>query len=164
MGQQAMEENSAMKVDKIKREATLLMSTNGRLDVNLFLSPATEAHLGSELFLDVLNSDKNFVPMEDILTNEILLIRKAQIMGLEVPERDLLPETLEAREIPVRVELINGDIVEGSFFVELPPYRSRLSDFLNLAHQFIYLCRDQSDMILNNTYILSVKHQAAGEV
>ncbi len=153
-----------MKGDKIKREATLLMSTNGRLDVTLFLSQSTEVHLGVELFLDVLNSDKTFIPMEDSLTNEILLIRKAQIMGLELPERDLLPETLETREIPVRVELINGEIVEGSFFVELPPYRSRLSDFLNLAHQFVYLCRKQNDMILNNTYILSVKHQSADEL
>ncbi len=134
------------------------MSTNGRLDVNLFLSNATEAHVGNERFLDVLNSEKAFIPMEDILTNEVLLIRKAQIMGLELPERDLLPETLKALEIPVRVELINGDVMEGSFFVEWPSHISRLSDFLNLSDQFVYLCREEKDIIMNNTYILSVKH------
>ena len=38
-----------MKVDKFKRQATLRVSTGGRLDVNFFLSYSTDEHLGREL-------------------------------------------------------------------------------------------------------------------
>ncbi|GAG17642.1 unnamed protein product [marine sediment metagenome] len=62
-----------------------------------------------------------------------------------------------APEVPVEVELINGEILAGSFFVEMPPERSRLSDYLNFSPQFLYLCRQKWDIILNKAYMRSVK-------
>ena len=153
------EEGFVMKVDKFKRQATLRVSTGGRLDVNFFLSYATDEHPGRELIIDVLNSERSFIPLEDILKDEILMIGKNRFMDVELTERDLLPETLEAREIEVQIELINGDVVEGTFYTDLPPDKLRLSDYLNFTPQFIYLCRDQNDVILNKDYILSLKHR-----
>ena len=147
-----------MKVDKFKRQATLRVSTGGRLDVNFFLSYTSENHPGRELVMDVLNSERSFIPLEDVLKDEILMIGKNRFMEVELAERDLLEETLEGREIPVQIELINGDTLEGSFFTDLPPDKLRLSDYLNHTPQFIYLCRDQNDVILNKDYILSLKH------
>jgi hypothetical protein len=148
-----------MKIEKFKRLATLLTSTGGKLEVNLFLRYFTEIRSGPEHLVDVLNSDGTFVPMEDVLGDEILLIAKNQIMGLELSERDLMPETLGAPSVSVRVELINGEALEGSFFIEMPEDRSRLSDFLNYTPQFIYLCHDHNDFILNKTYILTIKQR-----
>ncbi len=148
-----------MKVDKFKRQATLRVSTGGVLDVNFFLSYSAEKHPGRELILDVLNSERSFIPLEDILKDEILMIGKNRFMDVELTDRDLLPETLEAREIEVQIELINGDVVEGTFYTDLPPDKLRLSDYLNFTPQFIYLCRDQNDVILNKDYILSLKHR-----
>ena len=148
-----------MKVDKFKRQATLRVNTGGVLDVNFFLSYSAEKHPGRELILDVLNSERSFIPLEDILKDEILMIGKNRFMDVELTERDLLPETLEAREIEVQIELINGDVVEGTFYTDLPPDKLRLSDYLNFTPQFIYLCRDQNDVILNKDYILSLKHR-----
>ena len=147
-----------MKVDKFKRQATLRVSTGGRLDVNFFLSYTSENHPGRELVMDVLNSERSFIPLEDVLKDEILMIGKNRFMEVELAERDLLEETLEGREIPVQIELINGDTLEGSFFTDLPPDKLRLSDYLNHTPQFIYLCRNQNDVILNKDYILSLKH------
>lgn len=148
-----------MKVDKFKKQATLRVSTGGRVDVNFFLGYTSEKHPGRELIIDVLNSERSFIPLEDVLKDEILMIGKNMFMDVEVDERDLLPEALEAREIVVQIELINGDILEGSFFTDLPPDRLRLSDYLNYTPQFIYLCRDQNDLIVNKDYILSLKHK-----
>ncbi|UCG19754.1 MAG: hypothetical protein JSU80_08350 [Deltaproteobacteria bacterium] len=148
-----------MKVDKFKRQATLRVSTGGNLDVNFFLDYSTEEHLGRELIIDVLNSKRSFIPLEDVLKDEILMIGKNRFMDVELTERDLLPETLEGREIPVQIELINGDTLEGSFFTDLPPDKLRLSDYLNHTPQFIYLCREPNDVILNKDYILSLKHK-----
>ena len=147
-----------MKVEKFKHKATILTSTGGRLDVNLFLGESSETHTGYELFVDVLNSDSIFIPMEDVFADEILLIGKSQIMGVELAERNLMPETLEAPQMPVLIELVNGEMLEGDFYIEMPPDKSRLSDFLNFTPQFIYLCRDSTDFILNKAYILSVKN------
>ena len=152
-----MQEKKAMKIEKFKHPAVLITSTGGRLDVNLFLSHSSDAHPGPEHVVDVLNSNGAFVPMEDILADEILLIAKSQIMGLQLSERDLMPETLGAPNIPVSVELINGEGLNGSFFIEMPEDRSRLSDFLNYTPQFVYLCQDDNDFILNKTYILTIK-------
>ena len=143
-----------MKVDKFKRQATLRVSTGGRLDVNFFLSYSTDEHPGRELIIDVLNSERSFIPLEDILKDEILMIGKNRFMDVE-----LLPETLEAREIAVQIELINGDLVEGTFYTDLPPDKLRLSDYLNFTPQFISLCRHQNDVILNKDYILSLTHR-----
>ena len=153
------EEGFVMKVDKFKRQATLRVSTGGRLDVNFFLSYSTDEHPGRELIIDVLNSERSFIPLEDILKDEILMIGKNRFMDVELTDRDLLPETLEAREIEVQIELINGDLVEGSFYTDLPPDKLRLSDYLNFTPQFIYLCRDRNDVILNKDYILSLTHR-----
>jgi len=148
-----------MKIDKFKRQATLRVSTGGNLDVNFFLNYSSEARQGRELIIDVLNSDRSFIPLEDVLKDEILMIGKNRFMDVELLERDLLPETLEGQKIPVQIELINGDTLEGSFFTDLPPDKLRLSDFLNHTPQLIYLCRDQHDIILNKEYILSLKHK-----
>jgi hypothetical protein len=153
------EEGFVMKVDKFKRQATLRVSTGGVLDVNFFLSYSADKHSGRELIIDILNSERSFIPLEDILKDEILMIGKNRFMDVELTDRDLLPETQEARQIEVQIELINGDLVEGIFYTDLPPDKLRLSDYLNFTPQFIYLCREQNDVILNKDYILSLKHR-----
>ncbi len=148
-----------MKIEKFKKQATLRITTGGRLDVNFFLGHSDDAHPGDETILDILNSEVTFFPLEDILANEIILIGKSQFRDVQILERDLRPETLKSPEIPVEVELINGDVLEGSFFTEMTPDRLRLSDYLNFTSQFVYLLRDQDDLILNKDYILSAKQQ-----
>ncbi len=78
-------------------------------------------------------------------------------MFLELPERDLSEETMLASEIPVRVELTNCEILNGSFYVEMPQERSRVSDYINFSPDFIYLCRREGDIILNKAFVFSVK-------
>jgi hypothetical protein len=76
---------------------------------------------------------------------------------VELPERDLIEEMMLAPEIPVQVTLVNGQSIAGSFFLEMPPERSRRSDYLNFSPQFIYLCRKHADIIINKSYLFSVK-------
>ena len=148
-----------MKVEKSKQKATIRVSTGGRLEVNFFLGDFAWTHPGKELILDVLNSEKTFIPLEDLLTDEIILTGKSGIMDVELSDRQLPAGMTDAPETPVHVELINGDTFEGSFFIRMPPDSRRLSDFLNLTPRFIYLCLDQNDRVLNKDYVLSVKHR-----
>ncbi len=146
-----------MKINKIKRKATVCGSDGWKLEGNLFLRQVAEEHAGREIILDILNSKASFIPLEDFQNKEIVLINKSKIMCLELKERDLIEETMLGAEIPVEVKLTNGETLAGSFFLEMPPERSRLSDCLNFSPQFLYLCREKGDVILNKSYMFSVK-------
>ena len=146
-----------MKIEKIKHKATVCGIEGWRLDVNFFLRQVAEEHSGREIILDILNSKAGFVALEDSQANEILLVNKGKVMYLELQERDLIKETMLAPEIPAEVALTNGEILAGSFFLQMPLERSRLSDYLNFSPQFLYLCREKGDIILNKSYIRSVK-------
>lgn len=149
-----------LKVVKFRQRAAILFSTQGALDVNLFLSYQAETHSGRENILDLLNSTRAFIPVEDALTNDILLVGKARIVQVTLYERD--QESLESPglvELPVTVELLNGEMVEGSFFTDLPEGRKRLSDYLDQTDPFILLRQEKNDQVLNKSFILSVKEK-----
>lgn len=145
-----------MNMNKSRRKALVWGSDGWKLNANFFLRQFAEEHSGRELILDILNSKAGFIPLEDARTKETLFVNKDKAVFLELEERDLLEETMLSPEIPVRIELTSGETLTGSFFVEMPPERSRLSDFLNFSPQFLYLCREEGDIILNKSYMLSV--------
>ena len=148
-----------MKIDKLKRKARLCRTRSSKRDVNFFLRQLAEEHSGREMILDILNSKASFIAVEDLRTNEISLINKSEIMFLELEERDLIEEIMLAPEISVQIELISGDMLSGSFYVDTPPERSRLSDYINFSPQFLYLCRKDGDIIINRAYMFAVKEK-----
>lgn len=146
-----------MQLKKDKRSATLCRSDGTRQDVNFFLSQFAEEHSGKELIIDVLNSKATFIPLEDIKTGEVLFLNKARVMSMKLHERDLSAETILTPKVMVQVELINGEILTGGFFIEMPQERSRVSDYLNFSPAFVYLCGDIKDIILNKAFVFSVR-------
>lgn len=148
-----------MNIRKSKRKATIRGGDGWKLDVHFFLRQQAEEHSGRELIIDLLNSKAGFIACDDYLTKEILFVNKSRIMCLELEGQDLLEETLLSPAISVRLELTNGEVLEGVFLVELPPERSRLSDYLNFTPQFLYLCREEGDLILNKSYVLSAREK-----
>ncbi len=148
-----------MKIQKRRRKARLCRTRGWKRDVDFFLRHVAEEHSGREMVIDVLNSKASFIVVEDLRTNEVLLINKSEIMFLELEERDLIEEITLAPEISVQVELVNGDMLIGSFFVDRPPERSRLSDYINFSPQFLYFCREEGDIILNKAYVFAVKEK-----
>ena len=146
-----------MKIEKFKCRANVHFSTGGSLDVNFFLGHQCESHPGPETMLDVLNSGRSFVPIEDILMNEVLLIGKTRIVYLELPEAGAVAQGKELEELPVTVELVNGETLRGSFLTDLPPESRRASDYLNLMPQYICLQSNPKWVVINKSYVLSVK-------
>lgn len=150
-----------MRKDMVRRQATLLTTAGSKLDVVLFLDHLASNGSGRRAtILDNFNSERFFIPMEDVAEKEIILLGKSQILAAELAEKDRVPETFAASEIPVLLKLTDGGTVEGSFHVDLPPEKSRLSDYLNTSPQFVYLYRVQNDFILNRDHIFSVKQMS----
>jgi hypothetical protein len=147
-----------LKVEKFKCRANVHFSTDGSLDVNFFLGYKAEMHPGPETILDLLNSDRTFIPMEDILLNEVLLIGKTRIVYVELPEASgVLQERQGLVDLPVTVELVNGEAIHGSFLTDLPPESQRASDYLNIMPQYICLQSTPKWLVINKGYVLSVK-------
>jgi len=146
-----------LKIEKFKCRANVHFSTGGSLDVHFFLGYQAETHPGSETLLDVLNSERTFVPIEDILMNEVLLIGKTRIVYLELPEAGAVLQGKDLMELPVTVELVNGETLRGSFLTDLPPESRRASDYLNLMSRYICLQSQPHWLVINKGYVLSVK-------
>jgi hypothetical protein len=147
-----------LKVEKFKCRANVHFSTGGSLDVNFFLGYKAETHPGPETILDLLNSDRTFIPMEDILLNEVLLIGKTRIVYVELPEAGgVLQKRQGLVDLPVTVELVNGEAIRGSFLTDLPPESQRASDYLNIMPQYICLQSHPKWLVINKGYVLSVK-------
>lgn len=148
-----------MLINKARRSAVIHWSDERFTEVSFFLQNHAEGHSGRELILDVLNSTSDFLPLEDAQRKRVSLVNKQRIRWVELKERDLVEEVMFSQEKPVEVEMLGGKVFQGRFPVEMPPERSRLSDHLNFTPQFVYLLREGGDLILNKSYLLSVREE-----
>jgi hypothetical protein len=146
-----------MIINKRRQRAVVHWSDDRFTNVSFFLQDYAEGHSGRELILDVLNSSSDFLPLEDAETGKVSIVNKQRIRWVELKERELLKEISLPQEQSVEVEMMGGKVFRGRFPVEMPPERSRLSDHLNFTPQFIYLVQDDGDLILNKSYLFSVR-------
>jgi hypothetical protein len=146
-----------LKIEKYKCRANVHFSTGGSLDVHFFLGYQAETHPGPETLLDLLNSDRTFVPIEDILMDEVLLIGKTRIVYLELPEEGAVLQEKDLVHLAVTIELVNGETLRGSFLTGLPQDSRRASDYLNIMPQYICLRSNPKWLVINKGYVLSVK-------
>lgn len=147
-----------MKVDKFRNKATIMLSDGKRLEVNFFLSHHSAHHSGSETIFDVLGSQLSFIPLEEIPTNQVIFVAKAQIMSVELLDREVVA-SLYLRELQVQVSLLNGEVIHGEILIDMPQTKPRLSDFLNLSHNFLYIHRQEGDIIINKSQIISLQEE-----
>ena len=146
-----------MIINKTRRSAVVYWSDDRFMEVSFFLQDYAEGHSGRELILDVCNSTHDFIPLEEVQQKEVILANKRRIRWVELKEKDFLDDVMFPQEQPVEVEMSGGKVFEGTFPVEMPPERSRLSDHLNGTPQFLYLIRKEGDLILNKSYLLYVR-------
>jgi hypothetical protein len=146
-----------LRVEKFKCRANVHFSTGGSLDVHFFLGYHAETHSGPETLLDVLNADRAFVPIEDILMDEVLLIGKTRVVYLELADSGPLVQGEGLVKLPVTIELVNGETLRGNFLTDLPAESRRASDYLNLMPRYICLQSELRWLVINKAYVLSVK-------
>ena len=148
-----------MIISKRRRSAVVHWGDDRFIKVSFFLQDYAEEHSGRELILDVLNSTSDFLPLEESHKKRVSLVNKQRIRWVELKERDLLEEIMPGQERSVEVEMLGGKVFRGRFPVAMPSERSRLSDHLNFTPQFLYLLREGADLILNKSYLLSVRDE-----
>jgi len=115
--------------------ASVRVVTRGALKflAEVFLHRASDLHPGAETLLDRLNHpSERFLPCRVGGREELIHLAHVAMIELEgeAPEIARLNE-LNARHVPVELDLVTGQTLRGEVVYLAPSQRSRVSDLLN---------------------------------
>ena len=123
------------------RQAVKVHLDHGRvIDGTIFLEYAPPDHTTHERVIAFLENPANFFPLEvhEGIEPEFIFKRNLLMIEVEYPEQD--PDSYGLiHMLPVTVQFVDQTTVSGDLMVDAPEEKSRLSDCLNSADQFLCL-------------------------
>jgi CheY-like chemotaxis protein len=129
----------------------------------LSLHVNAETHQGPETVLDRLNDPNLFLTLRVPGDVPVVFLNKIQIVRVDVPPEEgtyVDPEHVaEANIQPIKVQLINGEQLQGTVRIEGPAGRRRLSDFLNIQPAFLTLVGPERLHLLQKRFIARIVPQ-----
>src|SRR5262245_57510142 len=138
--------------------------TNGaRLHGELFLSLGAEGHAGGETVADRMNDGRPFFPLRVTAPSpNVLLVGKAHVRYVIAPpldDDDRISDTRSASaQVLVTAVMDSEEAFTGVFFVDLPPDKTRVLDYVNEAGAaFVALAHLDREYLLNKAHILHFK-------
>jgi hypothetical protein len=141
--------------------ATLLQTSGGKREGEIFTMQRVPQHAGPETALDLLNRPEAFFPFRPTKDGSgVLLVAKARTVMLSVPRTQPEdPDRLSAaKQTSLEVTLADGSKLSGWATLELPEYHSRLLDYLNASRdEFFALATADQLHIVNRTHVLYVR-------
>ncbi len=120
-------------------KARLLLGGGRSEDVTLFLGAQSRTRRGPESLDEFLNHPRMFLPVTSCAKGESVLINRLSILGVEVSAD--APVLFRMEEIPavhfdlVRIEMEDGNSLEGTLPSIVPSNKPRLSDYFNSESQ-----------------------------
>ena len=146
-------------IPKIKKEVIVAFKDGGVIKkhhLTIFLNKLSENRTGEQTIIELLNSDKQFVP--SFITNgeETFTIINVESV-LYAQEVEKLEEEVNEDEKVLSVQFITGEKIKVIAHEDLPEYRSRTVDFLNGDHNFLTFVKDQQKIHINKNKINKVE-------
>ncbi|MFH2009568.1 MAG: hypothetical protein ABI333_23450 [bacterium] len=109
--------------------------------------------------LDLLEQDAAFLPGLDADTSQFQLFNKENVLWIAIEHsgRDLTDELeLADRHSAVRVELLDGILLEGELLYTPPSAKGRVVDFLNMPGRFFRLHQVGRALLVNKSFVLGL--------
>ena len=150
------EEKMELKIETTKKKAEVICCDESRLIGSFFVSLRAPRYEGKELVLDLLVSERTYLPFE-LDEGQIVLLQKSCIMAVVLKEREMKISTSYQHEISAKVHLYSGKPIEGKVFSDLPKTHARLSDFLNQNKTFFYIKVGEKDYLVNSQFVKFVR-------
>ena len=140
--------------------ATLLQTSGGKREGEIFLMQRVPQHTGAETPLDLLNRADAFFAFRTRDAAGVMLVAKARTVMVTVPRTE--PEDSErlsvAKQASLEVTLADGSKLSGWATIELPEFHSRLLDYLNASQEpFFALTTSDQTHIVNRAHVLYVR-------
>ena len=145
-----------LKIETTKKRAEIICSDESRLNGSFFVSLRAPNYEGNELVLDLLVSEKTYLPFE-LDQGKIVLLQKGCIVMAVLKVSEMKRIISYQNEIPAKVHLLSGKTIEGKVYSDLPRTHARLSDFLNQSKAFFHLEVDDKDYLVNSHFVKIVR-------
>jgi hypothetical protein len=150
---------SEYRIEKLRRELTLLLTDGSRLEGEVFLRPVSRHRTRPEEPADLLNDAEPFFAL--MRHGEAMLVQKSSIVRAETSYSDEQEEDFTSLGIIVEVTLIDGSICTGSIFLESRHDRPRLLDYLNSYRDRFLPVVDARQVFLVNTNTIAHVREVA---
>ncbi len=145
-----------LRVDKLRKEARVLLEDGEELQGNFFVSPVSSCRSGPELLSDLLMGEAYFLPFE---TDQglVVFLQRDFIRYVTLSQKEVQEEVPYLKREAVEVCLLCGKILKGDVLLDLPRSRSRLSDFFNSCGGFFYLITEAGQNLVNSRSVKLVR-------
>lgn len=145
-----------MKIQMIRKEVEIVFEGGSRTEGFFFLSPTSAHRLGSETLKEMLNGDRNYLPLERS-RQEVVLISKNAIVMVLAKERETENTPLGPTRIAAEVVLRSGEALRGDICHDLPETHSRLSDYLNRSGHFFHIDTASRDCFVASAFVKLIR-------
>ena len=148
-------------VPSVAIPATLLQTSGGKREGEIFAMERVPQHAGPETALDLLNRPEAFFPFRSKKDDAgVLLVAKARTVMVSVLRagQEDADRLSAAKQASLEVTLADGSKLSGWATLELPEYHSRLLDYLNASRdEFFELATADHTHIVNRAHVLYVR-------
>ncbi len=132
-------------VEKRTVPVTVRFEDGQELKGDLFLSQTAKRHLGQETVLDYMNEPDEFFPLKAADERTVRMINKRRVIEVSVAaaaefENEEVAKA-GAKQERMTVMFKTSHRLSGTGYIEMPPQKSRIIDFLNQGSQF-FLIKD----------------------
>ncbi len=148
-----------IKIPKKLQPVSLWIHPEGQVIGSLFVKVQTKCVSSVEDPCTVLNEPDPFLVLQREAPEELRFYNKASIIRVEYHAEEALPQA-RMKPLSCRLDMMDGSLITGSVWRELPPRYARLYDYLNMTHEkFMKLHLEDSHICLvNKAYIVCATH------
>lgn len=144
---------SDYRIEKLRRQLSLVLTNGSRLDGEVFLKPVSRHRSRPEEPADLLNDAEPFFAL--LKDGEPIFIAKAGVLRAETSYTPSDEFSVVGLGVPVEVTLTDGSVCVGSVFIESRADRARLFDFLNAYRDRFLPVVDAQQVFLVNTQTIA---------
>ena len=143
-----------LKIPKREKAVSLWTHPDGQVLGAIYLHMAEPDRTGGEDPWTVMNDPEDFLVVRRREPDELRFYNKASLIRVEYVENELYVAD-SGKDLPCRVHMMDGSIIDGTMRKSLPPERSRLYDYMNTDNpRFLKVYVDgMSVCLINKSYV-----------
>jgi hypothetical protein len=119
-----------LKIPKVEKAVTLWTHPDGLVLGSIYLHMGEPDRSNGEDPWSVMNGPEDFLAVRRQDPEELRFYNKASLIRIEYGEAELVLYE-SGKNLPCRVHMMDGSIIDGAMRKALPPERSRLYDYMN---------------------------------
>jgi hypothetical protein len=122
--------DNPLKIPKVEKPVTLWTHPDGLVLGMIYLHMGEPDRTRAEDPWSVMNHHDDFLVVKRHDPDELRFYNKASLIRVEYTE-DQAYVAESGKDLPCRVHMMDGSVIEGAMRKSLPPERSRLYDYMN---------------------------------